>query len=261
MYDWPELRDATDAWWSALAHCFRGEGLLDVPGRLDRSAREEALWAQPGLLFSQTCGFPLTHDWAGRLKVVATPCYKAPGCGGHNYSSAIMVRKASAISDLASLGGKTAVINHRNSLSGHLALQLVIAPLANGRCFFQSVNVSGSHADSLTAVRDGLADVCAIDAVVMAIARRYRPELLEGLVEIARSPAAPGLPYVTRHERALEDLTRLRRGLEAAFSDSSLAQVRDALFLDDISWVDTSDYNLVLDLEADAARQGYPSVA
>ena len=63
----------------------------------------------------------------------------------------------------------------------------------DGRFFARAIE-TGGHLNSLAAVREGRADVCAIDCVCVALARRYRPEALEGLVEIARSPAVPGLP-------------------------------------------------------------------
>ena len=79
-----------------------------------------------------------------------------------------------------------------------LALKLVFAPHARDGRFFSRAIETGGHLNSLAAVRKGLADVCAIDSVCVALARRYRPEALEGLVEIARSPAVPGLPWITR---------------------------------------------------------------
>ena len=92
MYAWPELRQATDAWWAALATAFRQEGIAGVPDLLSRDSTIEDLWGSPELLFSQTCGYPLTHDWAGRLQLLATPHYMAEGCDEADYSSIVLVR-------------------------------------------------------------------------------------------------------------------------------------------------------------------------
>jgi hypothetical protein len=36
MYDWPQLRSSTDAWWAGLARHLRAAG-IDAPDRLTRS--------------------------------------------------------------------------------------------------------------------------------------------------------------------------------------------------------------------------------
>ncbi len=260
MYDWPELYDATNGWWSGLARHMRDAGLSGVPDHLDRTGVESTLWDAPDLMLSQTCGYPLTHDWADHLSVVAAPCYDVPGCDGQNYSSASVVRASSGLQDIASLRGTRAVINARQSLSGYLALQAVVAPLAGGESYFKTVITSGSHAASLAALHGDQADVCAIDAVVLAIARQYRPSLLKGLKEIAWSPSVPGLPYVTRMNCSADELAQLRSALAAAFADPSLAKVRQALFLHDIAWPERGDYDRVLELEDLANVLGYPAV-
>ncbi len=61
MYDLPELCRATDACWRGLAAAFRRAAIEDVPDRLTRGAETEAAWYDPGMLFSQTCGYPLVH--------------------------------------------------------------------------------------------------------------------------------------------------------------------------------------------------------
>src|SRR5205823_5053207 len=153
-------------WWAGLAkHLGGGPGL---------TRREDfaALWSDPQLLFSQTCGYPLTHAFKGKLKLVATPHYAADGCDGPSYCSIIFAREALP---LAALRGATAAVNSPDSMSGMLALQLVFAPLAEDGIFFGDVAETGSHLASLAAVRDGLADVCAIDAVCAALAKQMRP--------------------------------------------------------------------------------------
>src|SRR3546814_9448924 len=107
MYDLPGLEAATDAWWAGLAAAFRAEGLHQVPERLTREGGHAALWTAPDLLFSQTCGYPLTHALAGRVTLVATPIYDCPGCDGGRYRSEILVRAADAAGQLADLKGRS----------------------------------------------------------------------------------------------------------------------------------------------------------
>ncbi|HMA14277.1 MAG TPA: hypothetical protein VKP12_05800, partial [Kiloniellaceae bacterium] len=110
MYDLPGLESATDAWWAGLAAAFRAEGVKDVPERLTRQGDHAALWTAPDLLFSQTCGYPLTHALAGRVTLVATPIYDCAGCGGGSYRSELVVRADDAAGSLAALKGRRAAV-------------------------------------------------------------------------------------------------------------------------------------------------------
>lgn len=179
MYDWPEVRGATDAWWNGLArHIGTDIGLT-------RQADHIALWHDPSLLFSQTCGYPLTHEFACWLSLVATPHYGVDGCEGPRYRSMVFAREKG---QPQSFRGSRAAVNNPDSMSGMLALKLVFGPHARGGDFFASALPMGGHVKSMIAVRDGLADVCAIDAVCVALARRDRPDYLE---EWWKSPARP----------------------------------------------------------------------
>lgn len=243
MYDWPEVRKATDALWHGIdRHLGSGENLTRQPDYV-------ALWRRPGLLFSQTCGYPFTHEFDGKLTLVATPHYGVDGCDGPNYQSIAFARQASP---LEAFRGTVAAVNNPDSMSGMLALKLIFAPLAREGCFFGGTIETSGHANSMRAVRDGEADVCTIDAVCVALARRYRPDYLEGLVEVARSPMVPGLPFVT----VSGDVERLRAALAAAFADLALRETRDQLFLTGFSILDARDYRRIIALETAMQRAG-----
>ena len=237
MYDWPEIRLFTDQFWAGLA---RHAGLT---GTLDRSEPYGAIWRQPELRFGQTCGYPLTHEFKGLLRYVATPHYVADGCGGANYCSIVFARQQ--VSPIELRGAKPA-INSMDSMSGFLALKLVLATLSSSGDFFTTPLITGGHLASMAAVQNGSADVCAIDCVCVALARKYRPEALERLVEIARSPAVPALPYVTR----AGDIGELRLALHQAFRDPELRSAREALLLGDISVLPGDAYDIIPQLEA-----------
>jgi ABC-type phosphate/phosphonate transport system substrate-binding protein len=236
MYDWPEIRDHTDSFWSGFQ---RHAGLSAA---LDRESSYSELWHNPNLIFSQTCGYPLTHDFKGLLNYVATPQYGCDGCNGSNYSSFIFARKAAPLQDFR---GKIPAINSLDSMSGMLALKLVFAPFVNGGEFFDRKLITGGHRNSLQAVREGKADVCAIDAVCVALAEKYRPDMLEGLVKIAQSPMVPSLPFVTRAGNP----DQLRVALEKTFADPELEFTRDALLLGGFSNLGAGAYNRITDLE------------
>ena len=236
MYDWPEFQEHTNAFW----HGFANHAGLN--GELDRSQFYVDVWRNPNLLFSQTCGYPFTHEFNGLLTYVATPHYDAEGCDGPNYSSLVFAREAKPLGEF---GGKIAAINAIDSMSGMLALKLVFAPYVNTGEFFERSIITGGHLDSLKAVQEGRADICAIDAVCVALAKKYRPQDLAGLVEIARSPKVPGLPFVTR----CGNPELLRNALSATFSDPSLKDARAALLLNSVSNIGAAAYDQITELE------------
>jgi ABC-type phosphate/phosphonate transport system substrate-binding protein len=257
MYDWPEVRDATDAWWRGLARAFRAEGIVGVPDALSRTASPPELWGRADLLLSQTCGYPLTHAWRGKLTLVAAPAYGAPGCSGADYCSFVLVRETSEFQQLEDLKGARAAYNGEDSQSGYSALRAEIAPLAVEGRFFSASLEAGAHANSMQAVIDGEADVCAIDAVLWEFTRRHRPQIATQLRGIATSPSAPGLPYVTAKGASADHVKRLRAGLRAAMADAVLADVRAALLIDGMVELGVADYERILQIEEDAFACGY----
>lgn len=243
MYDWPEVREATDRWWQGIARHLGAE----IP--LSRPADYTAPWTRDDLVFAQTCGYPFTHALKGQVAIVATPHYAADGCEGPRYCSIVMAREARP---LEGFRGRVAAVNTPDSMSGMLALKLVFAPLAREGQFFSRVLETGGHLASLAAVQSGEADVCAIDCVCIALARRYRPEALAGLVEVARSPAVPGLPWITR----AGDPAALRKALRQAFADPGLSTARAALLLSGMSELPATAYDRIIDLEREMAAAG-----
>jgi ABC-type phosphate/phosphonate transport system substrate-binding protein len=261
MYDLAELRPATEAWWEGLARAFRAEGLDNVPAGLSQDWPARKLWQAPDLLFGQTCGYPLMHGLSASLRLVATPCYAAPGCSGPEYCSLVLVREDDAASGLAMLRGRTAVINAPDSHSGCNVLRALAAPLAADGRFFRRVIVSGSHLGSLRTLRRGAADVAAIDCVLHALLERHRPSALVGLRTLLRSPSAPGLPYVTGALQPCDAVRRLRAGLLRALADPKLAACRTDLLIERASVLSLEDYGVIADLERRARALGYAELA
>jgi ABC-type phosphate/phosphonate transport system substrate-binding protein len=236
MYDWPEVRSATDAIWEGIA---RHAG---IAGALQRGGPYDALWRDPSLMFSQTCGYPFTHEFKGLLQYIGTPHYQADGCEGAFYRSIVFAR---VYEPLASFKGARPAINSRDSMSGYLALKAVFAPLAMNGEFFAPTLVTGGHLNSMAAVREGRADLCSIDAVCVGLARKHRPQDLQGLVEIARSPLVPGLPFITR----AGDVGKLRAAVAAAIADPDLVDARAALLLGGFSVLPNGAYGQIIALE------------
>lgn len=239
MYDLPELSDASEAWWAGIA---RHAGLL---AEFVRPAGLAEHWSSADLLFSQTCGYPLTHALAGRVRYLATPCYAAEGCTGPLYRSAILVRAEAPMADLAAAQGARLAINGHDSQSGCNVLRVMAAETSGRRPFFGAVRVTGTHLSSIIAVRDRQADLAAIDCVTLGLLRRVRPEALAGLRVLAWSPAAPGLPYVTGQDLPDETHAALSRAVRAAARDPVLARVRQRLLIEDVAVLDLAAYAVI----------------
>ena len=261
MYDLPEVRWAHDALWDAIAARLRDAGVADVPAELTRDCALSDHWASPDLLLSQTCGYPLVTRFAGRLTVIATPVYRAPGCEGPTYRSAFVVAESSAARDLSDLRGAVCAVNERTSHSGMNALRAAIAPLAGGAPFFREVRLTGAHVASVASVQVGEADVCAIDAVTHALLARHRPAALEGTRVLGLSTSAPALPYVTRARASAGEIASIRDALAAAIGAPELSAAREALLLERFEPSNEAGYARIAEIEAEAIALGYADLA
>jgi len=255
MYDLPAVRAATDEWWAGLARHFRAAGLAGAPDHLERDPAPD--WTDPELLFSQTCGYPLTHALAGRVQLLCTPCYAAPGCDGPRYRSVLVVAADSDTRSLADLRGARCAINASDSHSGCNVLHRMVAPLAGGGSFFAAVTETGSHAVSLDAVTREHADLCAVDVVIHALLARHAPECLAGTRVLAHSPPTPGLPYIAGADVTTAQLEEMHAAIRRALADPALAPAREALLIEDVETLTLDDYQVIPEMEREAVAMGY----
>jgi ABC-type phosphate/phosphonate transport system substrate-binding protein len=258
MYDFPELRGAHDALWTALTVRLEAAGMKDVPPRLNRDLPHREGWRHPALLFSQGCEYPLAASFADCVRLVATPMYSAVGCEGARYRSAIVVRGAGGT--LGDFRGRRCVINEPDSNSGMNLLRAAVAPLAEGGRFFGSVVVSGSHLSSVKMVACGEADIAAIDCVSFAHAQRFYPSVVGQLRILDWTAASPSLPFITARSANDATVRMLRSALADVLDDDGLASVRAQLLLSGVELQPTEGFDEVLRLERRAAEMGYPTL-
>ena len=257
MYDMPELRPAAEAVWRSMARTLRATGVQGVPARLTwRPPRD--LWRDRDLLFSQTCGYPLTHGFEGRLRPIATPCYGAEGCDGPRYRSAVVVHRTASYDSLEACRGAVCAVNSWDSLSGWQALAARVAPLASDGRFFGAARLTGGHPASASAVAAGEADLAAIDAICWAHIRRFRPAVAKGLRVLTWTDPAPGLPFVTTADAEDHLVERLRRAVFAMLGDADIRNQRDTLRLSGAEFLDFGDYACVRRLARQAAAIARP---
>ena len=249
MYDWPEVRAATDTLWAAIGDRLRDAG-IQAPRSLKRSVSPDQLWHAPDLVFGQTCGYPYAKSLRGIVRLIATPCHHADGCDGPFYSSVLLVRADEPATSLGAMAERLAAVNNPMSLSGCLVLRaaLAAANIDNLRGL-----MSGSHRESIRMVADCDADLCAVDAVCWALARAHEPALAARLRVLDRTPPMPALPYICAAATSDKTVDHARAALTDALADPAQADACRALHLGGAMPLDDRDYDAVLALEPGAA--------
>ncbi len=240
MYDWPEVRWAHDALWSAVAERLRDAG-IPAPDALDRSRDVEAVWRDPGLVLSQTCGFPYATRLIDAVSYVATPVYGVEGCEGPHYSSAIVARRDEREAALAELAGRRVAFNARDSFSGHVVL---VAAMREGGVSPEAFDwiETGSHRASIGAVAGGAADLAAVDAVCWALAKRFDAEAMSGLHAVGQTPLRPAVPFITSARRSEGEARAIRVALADALADPETKDARAALLLTGVEVLAPAQY-------------------
>ncbi|WP_298820072.1 PhnD/SsuA/transferrin family substrate-binding protein [uncultured Roseibium sp.] len=263
MYDWPEVREATCALEEALQAAI-GDALNIAPEHFTpwpAGLDVHESWGEPGVLLTQTCGYPLTHALHGKVRLLGAPHYAAPGCRDHYYCSQIIVGKNSSHETLEDLRGARAVYNTPDSQSGMNAFRRSIAPLSDGRSFFLSVFESGGHLKSVKAVAAGDADVASIDAVCWWLVCQELPELANMVRPLAQTLPAPGLPMITSKRFSVTQAEQIADVVADVFLDPKTQKSRERLGIRGFSKLGFEDYASILAMEQEASLLGYPVLA
>jgi GNAT superfamily N-acetyltransferase len=199
MYDLPELRVHTDAFWKAVAGHLRADG-INAPltlSRPDGSLLDH--WFEPDLLMSQTCGYPLVRDLDDSVDVVGSfsTVVDEEGLPGW-YRTVIVARKDDPT------GWSLVAANGTDSLSGWISLGAYLR--AEHTSMVRAVLITGSHVASIEAVRNGCADLASIDSWTYHLLSTYRPTAIEGLMIVGRGPVVGVTPIITRKGGPVEAL-------------------------------------------------------
>jgi ABC-type phosphate/phosphonate transport system substrate-binding protein len=244
--------------YEALLACVLADAGLSDAVPVLREPELPALWHRPDLLLSQTCGYPYVSFLRGVVDLLATPSFDFPGCDGSDYSSVIVTRAVDGVASLADARGLTAAANDPVSNSGANVLRHAVAPLARDGRFFGKVKWSGSHAASLRMVREGEADIAAIDCVTFGYLREESPDSLQGIRVLQYSASSPGLPLVAARGVPQDLQERLRAALLEP--GPQLRAHMNRLHIKAFQRRGDDDYNRIQQLEADATRAGYPAL-
>ena len=245
-------RPSVQAMWQGIAGHLRAAGVPDVPVTLTWPDSMAPHWLTPDLLLSQACGFPLVTVLDQRVQLVGAFAYEAPGCTGVLNRSQLVVRQDDPAGTLDDLRGRRLAINGIDSQSGYNSLRALLVPMVRAGRFFGTTHVSGAHHLSLLAVRDGLADVAAIDCVSLAGFQKHQPDITAGLRVLGQTAAYPGLPLITAAATTADTMSALRDALNWVTRAPAMAEVRADLFIRKFEPLTMADYQVCRDMRAAA---------
>lgn len=254
MYFAPQ--DAVQSFWHATAALLRPSIGDQVPQTLHWPQDYHAHWLQGDLLLSQACGYPLTHSLAGRVQLVGTFAYDVAGAEGIGCRSVLVCRVQDPRERLAHFAGSTLAYNETDSQSGYNALRALVAQTSDMRPFYGKSWATGSHGNSMEAVRTGSADMAAIDCVTWALWQRTNPEEASALRVFGHTEHYPGLPLITSLQTSETTLQALRTALATVAEAPDYAALRAPLLISGFAATTLQDYQPCLDMEAQAARLG-----
>jgi ABC-type phosphate/phosphonate transport system substrate-binding protein len=246
MYDWPEVAWATDALWRSVAERLNAADIA-ASETLDRSRSSEEVWRDPGLVLSQTCGFPVATRLRDFVRLVATPIYDVEGCDGPRYSSFIVASSAERGGPLADFAGRRVAFNSRDSLSGYVTLVAALREAGLRPDQLEWVE-TGSHRASVRAVAEGRADLAAIDALCWALALSFEAEAVSRLQTIGQTPLRPAPPTITSAGRSPEEVEAIRAALSDAAASRATEEARRALRIDGVAVLGAADYEPLANL-------------
>lgn len=252
-------RAALQCFWSELTNVLAAapetQGLV-IPRQLSEPADCHAQWLQPDLLLSQACGYPLVTQLAGKVQLVGTFAYDAPGVDGIHCRSQLICRALDTRRSLADFSGSTLAFNDTVSQSGYNALRALVASTTMARPFFAKSLATGAHYRSLEAVRCGQADMAALDPVSWSHWQQSQPTQAAELRVFGQSESYPGLPLISSLHTAPEVLSALRRALHHMATDAVYATVRAPLRICGFEPSTLADYQPCLQMQQQALSRG-----
>ena len=240
MYDWPEIRRATDTYWAALQESL-GDAGFKPPKLLTRTDDPFECWIDPALLLGQTCGLPFVEKLASDVSLVGTPAYDID-CGAGSYFSVIVVHKESDIEKLSDLNAATLGYNDPLSQSGVSAF---FSYLAEEGISFQKIRRCErlmSHRNVIQHLAERQIDIASIDAVTWELAKRFEVAT-NNLSVIARTHPTPGLPIITAR-RPKSEIDRIHHAVVEAMASLS-CEIQGTLLLTGFAATEEADYQII----------------
>lgn len=212
MYDWPEVRPATRAFYAALRDRVPGLPDLSHPEGYDDLL---AIWRDRRTVFTECCWGTVVLGMCTAQQILAQRNYDGVRGGeGPFYRSALVMRQGQAadpgpgavIPD--GVAGLRWAANQRDSRSGWLGVAEDAALSA------ERVLWTGAHRQSIREIAAGRADIAAIDCLSWQLAQAHEPAA-KGLVVVGWTAPRPGIFFTTGVDTPAPMVAALRDGLIA----------------------------------------------
>lgn len=218
-----------------------------------RSYREiMGLLEAGGLDFAWICGYPFVQKRdPDYLELLAVPVFE----GAPLYRSYIIVHRDSSIASLADLEGRVFAFSDPDSNSGYLVPQAMLAQRGHRpQSFFRLSFFTYSHAETIEAVAEGLAEGGAVDSYIWEHLRDTRPDLTARTRVILRSETFGFPPLVARLGFAPELRDRIATALIGMQEDVEGRQLLAEFGLDSFGRFPESLFDTIRQT-ADSLRQ------
>jgi ABC-type phosphate/phosphonate transport system substrate-binding protein len=251
--------EAVQAFWAALAALLRVDPALegyDIPPSLSWSSDIHAQWLESDVLLSQACGYPFVTQLAGRVQLVGTFAYAAPGVQGIYCHSQLICRSDDVRQTLAEFAGSIVAFNDTISQSGYNALRAAVATISAHRPFFAKAMSTGAHYASIEAVRSGRASMASIDPVTWAHWQRSNPALASQLRVFEQTRPYPGLPLISALDTPPALMQALRTGLHTLAYGKDHAALREPLLITGFQVTRRADYQMCVAMQEQAFSLG-----
>lgn len=161
------------------------------------------------------------------------------------YFADVIVHRTSTYHTWADLRGATWAYNEEASYSGFHMLLAHMARRGERRAYFGREVVSGSHLESIRMVREGMADVAAIDSTVLDAAISADVRVREDLRVVESVGPRPMPPWVLSDAVAADVRATVQRALLTLHHDPSGARALAAAQMAHLVDVDDGLYDLV----------------
>ena len=229
MYDRAETKAANDRLWGLIA-----ANLPDAPSDLTRGGNPWDHWQSPDLYLSQTCGLPFRLGLHNQVHLIGSPCHRLPGLKDGHYNSVLIARANDPRSSFEDFAGAPVAANGSDSQSGWAALT---AHAAANNVQLGPVDISGAHLKSALLVKNGRADIAALDCVTWDMIQNW-DEWASGLKVIDQTVQTPALPFVTSQVELVEPIRNAMRLALSQLADDDKRTLR----FHDIVEIPASDY-------------------
>ena len=245
MYDWPETHAALQVFWGRIQSHLKPV-CANVPLQLTHSELQQQ-WQSRNLLLSQTCGYPLVTVLPADSVVVGTLEYDVDAMENGYYASMLIVNKNDTRSHITEFQHSTLAYNSEDSQSGFNCVRNILAETpetnASRNGFFSRGVRTGSHRDSIKCVANGHADICAVDPVSWALAKRHEGACSQVAV-FGHTRYSPALPLVSSPHSIPVHMShdQWRSAVQNAVNATINANTRQELFLKGITYIEKEQY-------------------